>query len=115
VRIPAASLIFSLATLALCACGPRITNDNLDVVNNQREALEKVGKGLSPKEVESILGQPQRAEAFKIPLETRKPMLDGLRYFYDQDGETVELHFVDNKLISEIPKMGRKPATPPTK
>jgi hypothetical protein len=42
-------------------------------------------------------------------------MLDGLRYFYQQDGETVELHFVDNKLISEIPKFGQKPATPPTK
>jgi hypothetical protein len=115
VRNPAASLFFLLLPLLLAACGPRITNENLDVVNHQREVLEKAGKGLSPKEVESILGQPQRAESFKIPLETRKPMLDGLRYFYQQDGETVELHFVDNKLISEIPKFGQKPATPPTK
>ena len=114
-RNPAASLSSLLLPLLLVACGPRITNKNLDVVNNQRAALEKAGKGLSPKEVESILGQPQRAESFKIPLETRKPMLDGLRYFYQQDGETVELHFVDNKLISEIPKFGQKPATPPTK
>jgi hypothetical protein len=109
--------IFGAAALipALAACGPRITNDNLEVVNHQRQALEKLGKGLSPKEVESILGQPRRAETFTIPLETRKPTLDGLRYFYEQDGETVELHFVDNKLISEIPKLGQTPATPPTK
>lgn len=103
------------ALLALTACGPRITNANLEAVNQQRQALEKAGKGLSPKEVESILGQPRRAEAFKIPLETRKPTLDGLRYFYEQDGETLELHFVDNKLISEIPKLGKTPVIPPTK
>ena len=101
----------SFFAFAFGACGPRITNQNVNVVNEQRAALEKVGKGLSPKEVESILGQPKRIETFKIPLETQRPNLDGVRYFYEQDGTTIELHFVDNKLISHIPLLGPK-ATP---
>ena len=96
---------FSLLLFAFGACGPRITNQNIAVVNQQKSALEKIGKGLSPKEVESILGQPTRVEKFEIPLETRKPTLDGIRYFYEQGGGTLDLHFVDNKLISEVPQI----------
>ena len=102
----------SIFLLALTACGPRITNQNVDVVNQQRVVLEKVGKGLSPKDVESILGQPVRVETFKIPIETQRPNLDGVRYFYEQNGETLELHFVDNKLISEIPKLSEPQRSP---
>ncbi len=111
VRHMAFTAAISIFAFAFGACGPRITNQNLAVVNQQRAALEKVGKGLSPKEVESILGQPARTETFKIPLETQRPHLDGVRYFYEQDGATLELHFVDNKLISDIPLLGPK-ATP---
>ena len=107
---------FSLLLFAFGACGPRITNQNVAVVNQQKSALEKIGKGLSPKEVESILGQPTRVEKFEIPLETRKPTLDGVRYFYEQGGQTLDLHFVDNKLISEVPQITEtkksEPATP---
>ena len=95
----------SLLVFALGACGPRITNQNVAVVNQQKSALEKVGKGLSPKEVESVLGQPTRIETFKISLETQKPVLDGVRYFYQQGDQTLELHFVDNKLISDLPDL----------
>ena len=95
----------SILVLASGACGPRITNRNIAVVNQQKSALEKVGKGLSPKEVESILGQPARIETFKIPLESQKSLLDGVRYFYGQGHETLELHFVDNKLISDLPEL----------
>lgn len=97
-------------TAVLSACGPRISNRNVAVVNQQRQALEKAGKGLSPKEVESVLGQPTRVETFKIPLETQKPILDGVRYFYEQDGQVLELHFVDNKLISDIAPLSPTPA-----
>lgn len=110
--IPIALLAVSLG--AVTACGPRITDANLRVVNAQRVTLERAGKGLTPKEVESILGQPKRTENFKIPLETQKPLLDGMRYFYEQDGQTVVLHFVDNKLISDVPLLGSA-ATPPPK
>ena len=100
---------------ALSACGPTITNDNLKVVDEQRVKLDGLGKGLSPKEVESILGQPKHIETTKLPLETQKKEVDVVRYYYQQDGETIELHFVDNKLISEVPRLGRPAATPPVK
>jgi hypothetical protein len=102
------------STFALCACGPRITNANLQVVDEQRIKLDSQGKGLSPKEVESILGQPTRQEITKLPLETQKKEVDVVRYFYEQDGDIIELHFVDHKLISEVPRLGDKPELPPT-
>ena len=115
VRHMAFTAALSFFAFAFGACGPRITNQNVNVVNAQRAALEKVGKGLSPKEVESILGQPARIETFKIPLETQRPVLDGVRYFYKQGDETLELHFVDNKLISDVPPLGSKVAPAATK
>jgi hypothetical protein len=109
--------IFSLITIAAAftACGPTITNDNLKVVDEQRAKLEAGGKGLSPKEVESILGQPKRIETAKLSLETQKKEVDVVRYYYQQDGETLELHFVDNKLIHDAPRLGQPVATPPAK
>lgn len=109
VRHMASTAALLLISLAFCACGPRITNQNVDVVNEQRVALEKSGKGLSPKEVESILGQPKRVETFRLPLETQRQVLEGTRYFYEQDGRLLELHFVDNKLISHVPWLEEAP------
>jgi hypothetical protein len=106
------SLIVLSATL--CACGPTITNDNLKVVNDQRVKLEAAGKGLSPKEVESILGQPTRIETAKLSLETQKKEVDVVRYYYQQDGETIELHFVDNKLIHDAPPLRSLPDASPS-
>ena len=77
----ACTLFFSLS-LAFTACGPRITNQNLEVVENQRQGLEKLGKGISPKEVESILQV--KAEGPDGPKKTR-PRLD-----YEA-GETVRV------------------------
>lgn len=105
-----ASVLLSIPLAASSGCGPRITDENIAVVNRQRSALERVGKGISPKEVESILGQPARVESTKLPLETQKKEVDVVRYFYTQDGETVVLHFVDNKLVSEVAPFGN--ATP---
>ena len=110
----ACSSLFA-SSLALCSCGPRITDENLRVVDEQRVKLEELGKGLSPKEVESILGQPTRSETRRLPLETQKKEVDVVRYYYDQDGKSVELHFVDNKLINEVPRFGGKVITPPAK
>ena len=36
--------------------------------------------------------------------------LPGVRYYYEQDGQTVELHFIDNKLIRRVLKFGEHPA-----
>jgi hypothetical protein len=100
-------------SFACCACGPRITNDNVEVVNEQRAKLEAAGKGLSPKEVESILGQPTRSERAKLPLETQKKEVEVVRFYYDQDGQTLELHFVDGKLINNVPLL-KPDSTVPT-
>ena len=103
-----------LASLSLISagCGPRITNANLEVVEKERLNREGTIRGISPKEVESILGQPTRSETTKLALETQKKEVDVIRYYYQQDGEEVALHFVDGKLISSVPKLGSMPQTP---
>ena len=102
VRSMPASVLFSTLILGFAACGPRVTNRNIDALNAQFESAEKSGRSLSTKEVESILGQPTRQEAFPIEMQTVRE-LPGVRYYYEErkgnDVEVVELHFIDNKLI----------------
>lgn len=99
--------IFASALL-LVGCNSRFTNKNIDIVNREFAQDENIGKGgVSPKEVESILGPPKRVVPYRLQLETQKKELDGVRYYYEQDGETLELHFLDNKLISRVPKLGQ--------
>jgi hypothetical protein len=103
------SLLLSLPFAALAACGPKVTNDNIKALNRQFEQAEKTGKSMSVKEVESIMGPPGRTESFPIEMRTVKE-LPGLRYYYEQDGQTVVLHFIDNKLIRRVLKFGEDPA-----
>lgn len=103
------SLLLSIPLIALVACGPTVTNENITAVNDQFEALEKSGKALSIKEVESMLGPPSRVETFPIEMRTVKE-LPGVRYYYKQGETTVELHFIDNKLIRRVLKFGERPA-----
>jgi len=91
--------IFALLP-AFAGCGPKISNANIEAVNQEYKESETRGGFVSPKALESILGQPTRVETFVIPLETRKPTLTGLRYYYEQEGKTIEYHFVDDKLIN---------------
>lgn len=100
-----ASVLFSFLILGFAACGPRVTNRNIDALNAQFELAEKSGKSLSTKEVESILGQPSRQETFPIEMQTVKE-LPGVRYYYVENGQTVELHFIDNKLIRRGSRFG---------
>lgn len=103
-----ASLLLLLPLFTLAACGPRVTNQNIEALNEQFEQTEKTGKALSIKEVESIMGPPTRMETFPIEMRTVKE-LPGVRYYYDQDGKTVELHFIDNKLIRRVLAFGEQP------
>jgi hypothetical protein len=103
------SLLLPIPLIAFVACGPTVTNQNIAAVNEQFEALEKGGKTLSIKEVESILGPPTRVETFPIEMRTVKE-LPGVRYYYKQGDTTVELHFIDNKLIRRVLKFGEHPA-----
>ena len=106
--MPATALSLSLV-LGLSACGPRLADRNIDAVNRLYEQAEKSGKALSIKEVEAVLGQPMRTESFPIEMQTTKE-LPGVRYYYKQDDRTIELHFVDNKLIRRVDHFGATPA-----
>jgi hypothetical protein len=85
-----------------------VRNRNIDALNRQYDAAEKAGKGLSIKEAEAILGQPTRTEPFPIEMQTTKD-LQGVRYYYEEDGQIVVLHFIDNKLIRRASRFGDKP------
>jgi hypothetical protein len=114
ISLPALLLCVSLS--GLCGCRPEISQSNIDAVNTRFEKLEKTGKKtLSPKEVESILGPPDRVENATIELETQKKEVGLTRYYYEQDGKTIELHFFDNKLINRVPGWNHQPEQEPTK
>ena len=100
-----ARAILTLVVLILgTACKPEISNDNIDAVNARLGKGENARrKSLSPKEVESILGQPDRIENTTIELETQKKQVPITRYYYEQNGKSIELHFFDNKLINRVP------------
>ncbi|MEI6712719.1 MAG: hypothetical protein WCO60_03140 [Verrucomicrobiota bacterium] len=105
-------LLFALTFFAAAsACKPEITNANIEAVNSRKEKADLAGrKSLTPKEVESILGLPDRVENTTIELETQKKQVPVTRYYYEQDGQVIELHFFDNKLINRVPQWA-KPAT----
>ncbi|MCE9612067.1 MAG: hypothetical protein K8R23_17860 [Chthoniobacter sp.] len=106
VRPMPASVLFLTVVFGLSACGPRVTNRNIDALNAQMDA----GRALSIKEVEAILGQPTRHTSQLIEQQTTRE-LPVVRYYYEENGKTVELHFVDNKLQNRIPHFGEKPPT----
>ena len=107
----AASFSSLVLLFGAAACQRRITNANIDAVKAEYDRKnDPAGPGLSPKEVESILGQPDRTDTFKIPLETQHKTLTGTRYYYQQDGKTIVLHFLEDRLVS-APEHFDEPAT----
>ena len=104
VRSMPASVLFSTLILGLSACGPRVTDRNIDALNAQIDT----GRTLSIKEVEAILGQPTREETYQIEQQTVRA-LPMVRYYYVENGQTVELHFIDNKLQNRVVHFGEKP------
>lgn len=99
-----ASVLFFTLFLGLTACGPRVTNRNIDALNAQIDA----GRTLSLKEVEAILGQPTRQETHQIEQQTVRE-LPMVRYYYVENGQTVALHFIDNKLQNRVVHFGEAP------
>jgi outer membrane protein assembly factor BamE (lipoprotein component of BamABCDE complex) len=61
--------------------------------------LRQVKPDMNPKEVESILGLPQRVRTFDMELQTQRKTLDATEFHYEQDGRTVVVHFVGNKMV----------------
>ncbi len=87
---PAFNICVGLSLLAFSACGKRITDAN----------LKEVKPDMSTKEVESILGQPSRSQSHELPLQTQPKTLNATVYTYEQEGKTVDLFFVGDKLVS---------------
>ena len=110
-----------LSMLVFTGCERRLSSANIEVANKQQEIAAKrtsrnaqVKEGLALKEVESILGQPVRVVTEKRPVIVPKN-LEVTRWFYEQDGKTIELVFVDGNLQGKIPSLdtpGAQIATP---
>ena len=101
--------------LVFTGCERRLSSANIEIANKQQEIAAKrtsrnaqVKEGLALKEVESILGQPARMETEKRPILVQK-QLEVTHWFYEQDGKTVELVFVDGNLQGTIPTFEQAP------
>lgn len=106
--VPASVLSLSIA-FGFAACGPQVADRNIEALDKLYDAAERSGKSLSIKEVEAVLGQPKKVESFRIERQTTQDLL-GYRYYYEENGQTIELHFVDNKLSKRVLHFGEKPA-----
>jgi muramoyltetrapeptide carboxypeptidase LdcA involved in peptidoglycan recycling len=81
--------------LATSGCKREIANRNLD----------QLKLNMSQKEVESILGNPDRTEKMDLDLETQKKTMAITRYYYDQSGQTVVLSFQNGHLANAPNKL----------
>src|SRR5271165_3068072 len=86
------------AVLAIDGCQREFANRN----------LEQLKPNMSQKEVESILGHPDRTEKVDLELETQKKTMTITRYYYNKDGETGVLHFQNGHLINAPEKLKEK-------
>jgi hypothetical protein len=87
-------VLVAVAILVVAGCKREFGNRNL--------AQLKIN--MTPKEVESILGSPDRTEKSEVNLETQRTMAV-IKYFYDQDGQTVVVQFQNGRLVGELPKL----------
>ena len=81
----------AVAATGLMACHRHFTNRN----------LEQLRPNISQKEVETILGHPDRTEKVELELETQKKTMAITRYYYQQDGQTIVLHFQNGLLLNQ--------------
>ncbi len=87
--------LFTSVSLCLCvmllgaACGRKIKESNLSAIKPE----------MTTKEVESILGAPNRIESVsEQPTEAIKT-LSVTRFVYEQNGKKIELTFVGDRLV----------------
>jgi len=84
-----------VAILMMSGCQKEFGNRN----------LAQLRTNMTQKEVESILGNPDRTEKVDLELETQKKTMAITRYFYNHDGQTVVLHFQNGRLVNEPDKL----------
>jgi len=90
-----ALILFAAALLATAGCEREFANRN----------LEQLKPNMSQKEVESIIGNPDRTEKVDLELETQKKTMSITRYFYKQNGQTIVLQFQNGRLINTPEKL----------
>jgi hypothetical protein len=88
-------LLVIVAILTMTGCQREFGNRN----------LEQLKINMTQKEVESILGNPDRTEKVDLELETQKKTMAITRYFYIHGGQTVVLHFQNGRLINQPEKL----------
>jgi len=91
----AALILVATAMLATTGCEREFANRN----------LEQLKPNMSQKEVESIIGNPDRIEKADLELETQKKTMSITRYFYNQGGQTIVLQFQNGRLIDTPDKL----------
>ena len=90
-----ALILVTAAMLATTGCEREFANRN----------LEQLKPNMSQKEVESIIGNPDRIEKADLELETQKKTMSITRYFYNQRGQTIVLQFQNGRLINTPEKL----------
>ena len=90
-----ALILIATAMLATTGCEREFANRN----------LEQLKPNMSQKEVESIIGNPDRIEKADLELETQKKTMSITRYFYNQRGQTIVLQFQNGRLINTHEKL----------
>jgi hypothetical protein len=85
----------AVAVLMMTGCKREFGNRN----------LAELKINMTPKEVESILGSPDRTEKSDVNLETQRKTMAVIKYFYDQDGQTVVVQFQNGRLVGDLPKL----------
>lgn len=69
--------------------------------------IEQVKLNMPQKEVESILGQPNRTDKSDVEQETQKKPMSITRYYYDQNGKTIAVLEFQNGRLNEIKQPNR--------
>lgn len=108
----ALAIVFPM--LIISGCEKRVSADNVEILNRQQiqaqkrvKRVEGVAEGLTMKEVEAVIGAPTAVVNGKVQREVVKEF-DFVTWTYEQDGQTIELSFVDGKLQGPVPKFGEK-------
>jgi hypothetical protein len=90
-----ALILVAAALLATNGCEREFANRN----------LEQLKLNMSQKEVESIIGDPDRTEKVDLELEPQRKTMSITRYFYKQKGQTIVLQFQNGRLINTPEKL----------
>ena len=106
------TLCMLVTLFASAGCEKRVESANIDVVNRQQTSAQKrpstvenVQEGLTMKEVEAVLGSPDKVKVGKLSLPVQKDFVL-TTWTYQQDGKDVEMSFIDGKLQGNIPRFG---------